>query len=46
MLLVRGNLDRAVPWTVADGYHRICAGYHLDEDADVPCRMADLQQDR
>jgi hypothetical protein len=25
---------------IADGYHRICASYHLDEDADIPCRMA------
>ena len=28
------------PLTVADGYHRICASYHLDEDADIPCRIA------
>jgi len=27
---------------VADGYHRICASYHLDEDADIPCRLVDL----
>jgi hypothetical protein len=25
---------------VADGYHRICASYHLDEDAQIPCRLA------
>jgi hypothetical protein len=25
-----------------DGYHRICASYQLDEDADIPCRIADL----
>jgi hypothetical protein len=24
---------------VADGYHRICASHHIDEDADVPCRL-------
>jgi hypothetical protein len=29
-----------VPLTVADGFHRICASYHLDEDADIPCRIA------
>jgi hypothetical protein len=28
--------------TTADGYHRICASYHLDEDADIPCRIVDL----
>ncbi len=41
VLLVRGGLgQRAL--TVADGYHRICASYHLDEDATIPCRMVDL----
>jgi hypothetical protein len=42
VLLVRGELGRGVPLTVADGYHRICASYHLDENADIPCRLADL----
>ena len=40
VLLVRGRLDADVPLTVADGYHRICASYHVDEDADIPCRIA------
>ena len=40
VLLVRGRVDADVPLTVADGYHRICASYHLDEDADIPCRIA------
>jgi hypothetical protein len=42
VLLVRGSLRTDTPLTVADGYHRICASYHLDEDADIPCRLADL----
>jgi hypothetical protein len=42
VLLVRGALDRETPLTVADGYHRICASYHLDEDADIPCRLVDF----
>lgn len=42
VLLVRGQLASEVALTVADGYHRICASYHLDEDADIPCRIADL----
>jgi hypothetical protein len=42
VLLVRGNLATAVPLTIADGYHRICASYHLDEDADIPCKLVDL----
>jgi hypothetical protein len=41
VLVVRGDLWRGAPLTVADGYHRICASYHLDEDADIPCRMAE-----
>jgi hypothetical protein len=34
VLLVRGT-----PLWVADGYHRVCASYHLDEDAEIPCRI-------
>jgi hypothetical protein len=34
VLLVHG-----IPLWVADGYHRVCASYHLDEKARVPCRM-------
>lgn len=42
VLLVRGRLESQIPLTVADGYHRICASYHMDEDADIPCRIVDL----
>ncbi len=42
VLLVRGRGGDAVPLIVADGYHRICASYHLDEDADIPCRIVAL----
>jgi len=41
VLLVRGRLAGEVPLTVADGYHGICASWHLDEDADIPCRIVD-----
>ena len=34
VLLVQGE-----PLWVADGYHRICASYHLDEITEVPCRV-------
>jgi hypothetical protein len=34
VLLVQGT-----PLWVADGYHRVCASYHLDEKAFVPCRV-------
>ena len=42
VLLVRGSVRLGVPLTVADGYHRICASYHIDEDADIPCRIGEL----
>jgi hypothetical protein len=41
VLLVRGDASRPAPLEVADGYHRICASYVLDEDADIPCRLVD-----
>ena len=41
VLLVRGRLGADVPLTVADGYHRICASHHVDENADIPCRIVD-----
>jgi len=34
ILLVTGQ-----PLWVADGYHRVCATYHLGEKLDVPCRV-------
>ncbi|HKF77450.1 MAG TPA: hypothetical protein VKF59_15025 [Candidatus Dormibacteraeota bacterium] len=42
VLLVRGGLTAGVPLTIADGYHRVCASHHLDENADIPCRIADI----
>jgi hypothetical protein len=39
VLLVRGDAGENIPLVVADGYHRICASYHLDENADIPCRI-------
>jgi len=34
VLLIEG-----VPLWVADGYHRVCASYHLDEKEPVPARI-------
>ncbi len=42
ILLVRGDLASGRPLVVADGYHRICASYHLDENSDIPCRIVEL----
>jgi hypothetical protein len=40
VLLVRGDLSSGRPLQVADGYHRVCASYHTDENTDIPCRLA------
>jgi hypothetical protein len=42
ILLVRRDIraDRAVQ--IADGYHRVCASYHLGEDTEIPCRLVAL----
>ena len=41
VLLVRGDFRRGVPLTIADGYHRVCASYHVNENADIPCLLVD-----
>ena len=40
VLLVRGDLDTARALHIADGYHRICAAHHTDENSDIPCHLA------
>ena len=42
ILLVRGDLREGRPLQIADGYHRVCASYHLGEDTEIPCRLVDL----
>jgi hypothetical protein len=36
ILLVGGDLTTGVPLQIADGYHRVCASYHTDENTDIP----------
>lgn len=45
VLLVRGNLETGMPLQIADGYHRVCASYHTDENTDIPCRLGDRAKD-
>ena len=40
VLLVTGDMSKGVALIVADGYHRICAVCHFDEDAPVACHKA------
>jgi len=42
ILLVRGDVRSDLPLQVADGYHRICASYHLSENTAIPCRLVSL----
>jgi len=37
LLLVRDDKQRRL--IIADGYHRMCSVYQLNEDADVPCKI-------
>ena len=37
LLLVRDQANGNV--IIADGYHRLCAGYRFDEDALIPCKI-------
>lgn len=43
VLLVRGNLNSGLPTQIADGYHRVCASFHLSENTDIPARVIDLE---
>ncbi len=37
LLLVRDSRNGRV--VIADGYHRLCAVYSFDEDAEIPCKI-------
>lgn len=42
VLLVRGVAADGVPLLVADGYHRVCASYHTDENTPIAARLVPL----
>jgi hypothetical protein len=42
ILLVRGSLPDGMPLIIADGYHRVCASYIVDQEAEIICRIVDL----
>jgi hypothetical protein len=44
VLLVRGDLSSGAPLQIADGYHRVCAIYHVDENTDIPCHIVDRDE--
>ncbi|MBY8858932.1 hypothetical protein K7711_20835 [Nocardia sp. CA2R105] len=42
ILLVQGDLTTGTPAQIADGYHRVCACYHADENIPIPTKLAAL----
>ncbi len=39
VLLVRGDIEGDRPLIIADGYHRVCASYYLNENSEIPCHL-------
>lgn len=39
VLLIRGDLTAGHPLQIADGHHRICASYAVDEETEIGCRL-------
>ncbi|MQY27123.1 hypothetical protein NRB56_27050 [Nocardia sp. RB56] len=42
ILVVRGDFAAGAPAQIADGYHRVCACYHTDENVPIPVKIAAL----
>lgn len=42
VLLIRGDLKKSHSLVIADGYHRVCASYIVDESSPISCRLVDL----
>jgi hypothetical protein len=44
VLLIEGDMSKGVPLIIADGYHRVCAVCHYDEDAPIACWVTRLSR--
>jgi hypothetical protein len=42
ILLIRGDFATGAPAQIADGYHRVCACYHTDENVPIPVKIVAL----
>jgi hypothetical protein len=40
ILLIQGDLATGIALQIANGYHRVCASYHTDENTDIPVILA------
>lgn len=43
VLLIRGDLKKEQSLVIADGYHRVCASYLVDESSPISCRLIELE---
>ena len=43
ILLVRGSAVGGYALQIADGYHRVCASYLIDENTNIPCHLVSWQ---
>ena len=41
-LMIRGNVRKWHQALIADGYHRVCASYYVDENTDIPVKIVKL----
>ncbi|WP_227982672.1 hypothetical protein [Nocardia spumae] len=46
ILLVQGDLRTGTPLQIADGYHRMCACYHMDENIPIPAKLVPMRDGR
>lgn len=46
ILLIRGDFTTGVPLQIADGYHRVCASYHTNENTDIPIVLVAVSSKR
>ena len=42
IIVIQGDLTKNRPFVIADGYHRVCAACHADEDARVAAVLVSL----
>ena len=45
VLVIGGDATKGLPLVIADGYHRVCASYWIDENTDIPCVIGRLHDD-
>src|SRR5450759_3145247 len=44
VLVIQGDMVKGIPAQIADGYHRICASYHVDENTEIPLSLIHISE--